>query len=132
MKTKKYLLFLLAAPAIILMTSMAGCPSGVGYDIEDAPIHEVDVSFAESFPVQVFVHINGGLPDSCASFNNIETTRQGDTINIRVTIKRAGETACVQVYRFFDKNINIGSDFLTGQSYTIIVNDFESVTFTMP
>ena len=61
MRIGKYLLALIALILMALLT--IGCPSDVGYDIEQASIHGVDVSFAESFPVQVFVHIKCGLPD---------------------------------------------------------------------
>jgi len=45
----------------------ASCRFGGGedeFEIKQAPIHDVQVIFAESFPVQVFVSIKGGLADS--------------------------------------------------------------------
>jgi len=30
---------------------------------------------------------------------------------------------CTQVYDFFEKNLNLGSDFISGEKYIIQVND---------
>ena len=54
-------------------------------EIRMAPIHEVQVHIAESFPEQIFVYIKGGLADSCTTFHELKTERSGNTINITVT-----------------------------------------------
>lgn len=91
-------------------------------DIKPAPIHEVDIRIAESFPEQIFVYIKGGLPDGCTSFNDFSIKTDGNTINITVTVKRPKDAFCPAVYGFFEKNIALGSNFTRGQNYTVNVN----------
>jgi len=98
-------------------------------DVEDieitlAPIHEVEVVIMESFPVQVGVHIKGGLSDGCTTFHDAVVTREGDTVNIEVTVQRPGDAICTQVYGFFEKNLNLGSEFTAGTTYNLKVNDY--------
>jgi hypothetical protein len=98
-------------------------------ETKPAPIEEVSVNIAESFPVQVFVYIRGGLADSCTTFHEIETERSGNTIDILVTTQRPKDAICAQVYTTFEENVALGSDFTPGETYTVNVNDFEPVTF---
>jgi len=120
---------LLFIPAIaLLITFTGGCSSLV---IQKAPIHEVNISIAESYPPQVLVYIKGGLADSCTSFHELTTKRKGNIITIEITTERPKKQPCAQVYGYFEKNVNLGSDFTSGESYTIIVND-ETFDFTMP
>ena len=100
-------------------------------EISLAPVHEVDVLFMESFPVQVGVRIKGGLRDGCTAFHDAVVTRDGDTVNIEVTVQRPKEAVCDLAYRFFEKNLNLGSEFTAGTVYTLNVNDF-TTTFEMP
>lgn len=93
-------------------------------EISLAPIHEVEVYFMESYPVQVGVHIKGGLRDGCTTFNDAVVTREGNPVNIEVTVQRPRDAICTQVYSFFEENLNLGSDFATGTTYTLIVNDY--------
>ena len=93
-------------------------------EISLAPIHEVDVYFMESYPVQVGVHIQGGLKDGCTTFHNAVVTQEGGTINIEVTVQRPRDAICTQVYTYFEENINLGSDFTVGTTYTLTVNDY--------
>jgi len=89
-----------------------------------APIHEVGVYFMESYPVQVRVHIQGGLRDGCTTFHDAVATQEGDIINIKVTTQRPRDAICTQVYGFFEENLNLGSNFATGSTYKLIVNDY--------
>jgi inhibitor of cysteine peptidase len=100
-------------------------------EIKTAPIHEVEIMIAESYPEQVIVYIKGGLPDGCAEFNDLVTEINGDAVNITVTIKRPKDAVCPAIYGYFEKNVNIGSNFLRGQDYTVNVNGF-TAQFTYP
>ena len=124
----KYLKHFIVLTLFLSLLAVAGCSYPV---INQAPIHEVSISFAESYPIQVFVYIKGGLSDSCTSFHELTTERSGNIITINVTTERTRDKACAQVYGFFEKNINLGSDFISGEAYTLIVNDEEYI-FTMP
>jgi len=115
----------------LLMTTFACQPGvGVGLDIRPAPIHEVRVAIAESYPPQVMVYIQGGLSDGCTEFHDLKTDRSGNVINITVTVQRPRNAMCTQIYGYFEKNVNLGTDFVSGQTYTIKVND-KMTTFVM-
>lgn len=98
-------------------------------EISLAKIHEVEVYFMESFPVQVGVLIKGGLPNGCTVFNDAVVTRDGDTVNVEVTVQTLLNVPCTEVYTIFEENINLGSDFVVGDIYTLNVNDY-TTTFT--
>ena len=118
---------------LILTLFTSGCQSPGPVDeieIKRAPIHEVRVSIAESYPPQVFVYIKGGLADSCTTFHGLETERSGNTITIEVTTQWSKEANCLQVYGFFEKNVNLGTDFTSGETYIINVNDM-TTSFVM-
>ena len=100
-------------------------------EISLAPIHEVEVYFLESFPVQVGVRIEGGLRDGCTTFHDAVVTREGNAIDIEVTTQRPKGAICTEVYGFFEESLVLGSDFTPGTTYTLKVNDY-STTFEMP
>jgi len=99
-------------------------------DIGMAPIHDVSIAFAESFPVQVMVHVEGGLASSCTTVHEVKTERAGNTIRVAITTATPKDLMCATVYESFEENINLGSDFEPGQTYTVDVNG-HTVTFTM-
>jgi hypothetical protein len=100
-------------------------------EIRPALIDEVNILFMESYPVQVGVYIKGGLPDGCTTFRDLAVTRTGDTVNIEVKIQKPADAVCPAIYTWFEKNVNLGSDFTSGNTYTVKVNDV-STTFTYP
>jgi hypothetical protein len=100
-------------------------------EIRPAPIDEVNILFMESYPVQVGVYIKGGLPDGCTTFRDLTTNRDNDTITIDVTIQKPGDAMCPAIYTWFEKNVNLGSDFTSGTTYTVKVNDV-TTTFVYP
>lgn len=91
-----------------------------------APIDSVTINVAESFPPQYFVHIVSGLPNGCAQYNGYEMDRSNETISIDVTntVPISDEPiACTEIYGSHEENINLGSGFDGGSTYTVIVND---------
>ena len=89
-----------------------------------APIDSVDINIAESFPPQYFVHVQSGLPNACHKFNKYGVSRAGDTISITVTNLKPDEPLmCAEVYQTVESNIALGSDFESGETYTVQVND---------
>jgi hypothetical protein len=106
-------------------------PASNSPEISLAPIHEVKVSIMKSNPVQIGVHIQGGLRDGCTTFNAIETTRAGFAVNIKVTTQHPVDVACPALYGYFEKDLNLGSDFTAGSTYTLNVNDY-TTTFIYP
>ncbi len=104
-------------------------PSGM--DIQPAPIHEVDIRFAKSLPVQVSVFIRGGLRDGCTTFKELSTTRKDTVIEIGVLVQRPSDKICPAVYGYFEQTVELGSDFVFGETYTVKVNDVTK-TFVAP
>jgi hypothetical protein len=100
----------------------------IDVEIKLAPIEEVKVNILKSNPPQVSVYIKGGLPDGCTTFHDIEIEREGNTINIKVTVQHPRGVDCPAIYTNFEKEINLGSDFILGTAYTLNVNDY-STTF---
>ncbi len=90
-----------------------------------APIDEVTINVAESFPPQYIVHIVSGLPNGCARFNELTTTRDGNVITITVTNLMPADpnVVCTLIYGIVEHNVNLGSDFTPGETYTVKVND---------
>jgi hypothetical protein len=126
---KKYLLFSLFLTVLLIAP---GCkPKPESLEIKPAPIHGVDIRFAESFPVQVFVYIKGGLSDGCTTFKDVNTTRKDTIIEITVSVQRPLNRTCTTVYGYFEQNVALGSDFVPEKTYTVKVNDVTK-TFVMP
>ena len=122
----KRILYLVTLALIVLIVITAGCqptPSEPELEIRLAPIHEIRVNIAESYPPQVLVYIKGGLADSCTTFHKLTTEREGKNVTITVTTKRPKDAICAEVYGFFEKTVNLGSDFTSGETYTLRVND---------
>jgi inhibitor of cysteine peptidase len=127
----KKLNWLVVISILLLVATAVACrPGGQQLEIRLAPIHEVRVALAESYPPQVIVYIQGGLSDGCTTFHELKTERSGNTVNITVTTQRPRDAICTQVYGYFEKNVNLGSDFVSGQTYTINVND-KTTSFVM-
>jgi hypothetical protein len=97
-------------------------------EIKLAPIDDVKIYLMKSNPPQIGVHIVGGLPDGCTTFHDIETTREGNTINVKVTVQRPLGMNCTAIYTTFEQDVNLGTDFVFGTTYTLNVNDY-STTF---
>jgi len=92
--------------------------------ISQAPIHEIEVYFMESFPVQVGVHMKGGLSDGCTTFNEAAVKREGNTINIDVTVQQPEGISCSAICSFFEENMILGSEFTIGSTHSLKANDY--------
>ncbi len=126
----------LAVLVLALLVVTIGCkPGGEGdedMEIRLAPIHEVQVNIAESYPPQVFVFIKGGLPDACTTLHKATIERHENTIDITVSIKRLKGKIYAQIYSYFEENVALGSDFASGEIYTVNVNEYKPIVFALP
>ena len=134
----KRVLFITALIWLVAGVAVVGCspasekpPADKNGEIEIrlAPIEEVQVRIAESFPPQIFVYIRGGLADGCTTFHEEKVERSGNIISINVTTQRPKDAVCTQVYGTFERNVALGSDFTSGVTYTVNVNDAKPVAF---
>jgi|GEM_PF-213124 len=98
---------------------------GVIVDVP-APIDSVTITIAESFPPQYFVKIVSGLPNGCTLYKGFEMDRNNEVITINVTnvVPEPGQLiACTEIYGSHEENINLGSGFEGGTTYTVVVNN---------
>ncbi len=134
------LIFLLAplTLAVLALTACAGdqpsAPTATPSPqmIESpAPIDRVEVVVAESFPPQYFLLVESGLPNGCVEFERYEVARDGDTVRVTlVNLEPAGSVPCTEEYRTVENNILLGSDFVPGTTYTVMVNDVSETFVT--
>jgi hypothetical protein len=125
-------IFTLFSLFVVLLLIAPGCKAKTGtLEIKPAPIHEVDIRFGESFPVQVFVYIKGGLSDGCTTYKGVNTTRQDAIIEITVSVQHPVNRMCTVIYGYFEQNVTLGSDFVSGKTYTLKVNDITK-NFVIP
>ncbi|MCZ6867419.1 MAG: DUF6174 domain-containing protein [Chloroflexi bacterium] len=97
-----------------------------------APIESVELNIAESFPLQYFLAVTSGLPNSCHTFGGYTVTRDGTDVRVRVFNLRPTDRGvlCAQVYGTVDTNIPLGSDFDPSTAYTVYVNGEVALEFT--
>ena len=119
----------LAIIILALVMVGGGCSPKNTVIVGLAPIHDISITLLKSKPPQVNVHIQGGLADGCTTFHDIQTTREGTTITLKVTTQRPKDAICTEIYTIFEKDINLGSNFTIGQVYTVKVND-QTANFT--
>ena len=90
-----------------------------------APIDELQIEASEAFEPDYTVVIRSGLPNGCARFGGYTMERRGDIINVAVSnlVPEDKEVACTMVYGTVENRIPLGNDFVTGKTYTVVVND---------
>lgn len=89
-----------------------------------APIDGLDVSVLESGPPQYMLNVRAGLPSGCAKQDSHSVTRAGDAITVTVLNSMpTGNPICTMIYGSYELNVNLGSDFRSGTTYTVRVND---------
>ena len=122
--------------ALVLAAMMAGgcasassAPSPAGRQAVLAPIDGLEVRVLESAPPQYVVNVRAGLPGGCAERNRYEVARADQLITVTVlNWLPAGNPICTAIYGSYELAINVGSDFRSGASYSVNVND-KTTTF---
>ena len=128
----KKLLFLALIPLVGIAALAAACndddapPATPGRIIVDAPIDDLELVIRESDPPQYAIRIVSGLPSGCAEFERAAITTRSETqITIRVTNTMPDDpnVACTAIYGTKESVVELGSEFTSGQAYTVRVND---------
>ena len=93
-----------------------------------APIENIEIQIAESWPPQYFLNVVSGLPNSCVKFDSYSIaprTEDSDTIQVEVLNLRPVDigAGCAEVYNTIEHTIPLGSDFISGNTYSVLVND---------
>lgn len=94
--------------------------------IVDAPIESIDILVRESFPPGYTAHIVSGLPSGCAKFNLaavIERTGNHIAVKVTNTVPADPKTVCTAIYGYKETNLDLGTNFKSGETYTVDVND---------
>lgn len=124
-------LLLLALAVAILAAGCSPRDAEGGRTIVDAPIEAIDILVRESFPPGYTAKITSGLRSGCARFHEAKITgRSGTTITVSVTNTMPSDpkTSCTAIYGYHETNLDLGQDFVSGQTYTVRVND-KTTTF---
>jgi len=122
--------------AVILLAGAVAFASARGEPAPDpgrqtvpAPIDQIQVVIRESSPPQVTLNIKAGLPSGCALRESYSFGRNGDTFTVRVLNSMpTGNVMCTMIYGTYELNIDLGTDFRPGATYTVQVND-KTTTF---
>jgi hypothetical protein len=99
------------------------------YIFGEFQVESVDVSIAESFPVQVFVAANGYLGDGCTEIHEVDVQQNGNEFEVTITTRRPAEAICTQQLVGHTENVGLGSP--PPGDYTVTVNGV-SQSFTVP
>ena len=98
---------------------------------KQAPIDGVELVISDANPPQYTLKITSGLPSGCARFGGYELSRDGNSITVTVTNQEpAGPVACTAIYGQHQGQVDLGSDFTQGETYTVVVNGQKATSFT--
>jgi hypothetical protein len=115
---------LLSASCASAVERLPSSPSSSGRQEVLAPIDGLDVRVLESSQPQYMLSIRAGLPSGCAEKSRHEIKCEADAIT--VTVRNwipTGSPPCTLIYGSYELNINLGSDFQPGTTYSVSVND---------
>jgi hypothetical protein len=99
-------------------------PVGAGSEDVLAPVDEIELNIAESFPLQYFLRVVSGLPSGCVTYGGYTVTRDGDRVLVRMYNLQPTdrELACTMIYGIKETSIPLGSDFDPATRYVVDVN----------
>ena len=98
-------------------------PSQPGMVETPAPIDGVELVVSEDDPPQYTLEIVSGLPSGCVKFGGYSVSQEANTIHVTVTnLIPTSPAPCTMIYGTFEGQADLGSDFIPGESYTIVVN----------
>lgn len=112
---------------IALMGLLSACGANNGTGANPVPregvitIETVEVTVAESFPVQVIAHVRGFLGDGCTSLGAITQERTGNTIKVTIAATHSGAEVCTMIAPMVDERISLEGEFPAGE-YVVEVN----------
>ncbi|MCI0710675.1 MAG: hypothetical protein L0154_10990 [Chloroflexi bacterium] len=87
-------------------------------------ITDVEVLILESNPLQLQLQVTGYQTDGCEYPVQVEQRREGNEIIVEVYRNVPIAATCIQLIVDYNQNIPLEGEFTSGESYTIIVNDF--------
>ena len=91
-----------------------------------APIESAKVMSMRTIPPEYSLIVVSGLPNSCVSFGGYTIAREGSSINVDVINWEPADYSglgCAEIYRTVESVIPLGSQFESGTTYEVEVND---------
>jgi len=124
---------LVPAAAAAALAACAGSDDGdTGARVDTlAPIESADVLVRESFPAGYAVKVTSGLPSGCAAFDRIDVERSGTLVTLSVwnTMPADSDIACTMIYGTTENTVELGSDFMAGTTYAVVINGEYELSF---
>lgn len=120
----KHLTFLF----ILLVLSLAACAPGQATppgDPQAGPVHinSTDLLVAESYPVQIFLHVTGDLPTPCHEFQSqVAAPDEQNRIYVTAWSESDPTAICIQVLEPFNVNLPIRMEGAADGTYTVWLN----------
>ena len=131
----------LAAAALVLL---AGCPptdrpanaaaesaNAAKPILRLAGVERIEIAVVESDPVQVRVAVYGWMADSCTTIRNVEQTREGALIRLKIITTRPADVMCAQMIKRFRDTYPLETAGLPPGTYTLDVNG-KQAQFKLP
>jgi len=88
-----------------------------------APIDGVAIGMSNDNPPKYTLNIASGLPGGCVKFGGYAVSQEGNTVNVTVTnLERASRMPCTAIYGLHEGQVDLGSGFTPGETYTVVVN----------
>ena len=100
-------------------------PDGGKKVVKESPVESVELVILESFPPQYRIKVLSTMSgSSCSQFNGYDVSRPfSNQIQVKVTyLLPAGEVMCTRDIAYADTDIPLGSDFVSKEEYTVMVN----------
>ena len=100
-------------------------PEGGKKVVKESPVESVELVILESFPPQYRINVLSTMSgSSCSQFNGYDVSRPfSNTIHVTVTyLLPAGDVMCTRDIAYAETDIPLGSDFVSKEEYTVVVN----------
>jgi hypothetical protein len=130
-------LFFLSACSAGVPTPTAECESCDPIDPQGGAVYitSTDLLIAESYPVQVSLHISGDLPTPCHFFSysyQIGSVNDRFRIDVSAWSESDPNAVCAQVLEPFDENLPISMEGAAEGTYTVYLNGELAGEFKYP
>jgi len=102
------------------------------YPLEKAPIEQVKLVITNSFPIQVFLNVQGTFTSGCGDLGQINQRLISNRFEVTIHAEFPDAPLCTQQVRAFEKNIPLSVYDLSAGSYEYSINGGDYVgTFTL-
>jgi hypothetical protein len=98
--------------------------------LKSAPIESAELVIRESNPPQYLVRVTYGLRNGCIQPAGYEVQRFNRAIAVKVNVEEPTDlnAVCTQEYRTGTHEVDLGTDFQSGETYRVEVNT-KPITF---